>query len=89
MADGGAITLSASVRDDRLSIEVEDDGPGIPADLLATVFDRFSKSPESRGSGLGLAIARAIVTAHRGTITAISDPSLSRGTTIRISLPLG
>lgn len=89
MPDGGTITLSAAVDDGRLSIEVVDDGPGIPAELLATVFDRFSKSPESRGSGLGLAIARAIVTAHGGTIAATSDPGVRRGTEIRISLPLG
>jgi two-component system, OmpR family, sensor histidine kinase BaeS len=89
MPDGGTITLSAAVRDGELAIEVADDGPGIPPELLATVFDRFSKSPESRGSGLGLAIARAIVTAHGGTIAATSDPAGGRGTTIRVSLPLG
>jgi two-component system OmpR family sensor kinase len=68
-------------------IEVTDDGPGIPADLLPTVFERFTKSTESRGSGLGLSIARAIVTAHGGTIAAESGSS-GHGTTIRISLPL-
>jgi two-component system sensor histidine kinase BaeS len=88
MPGGGTITLSAAVRDGELAIEVADDGPGIPPELLATVFDRFSKSPESRGSGLGLAIGRAIVTAHGGTIAASSDPAGARGTTIRISLPL-
>jgi two-component system sensor histidine kinase BaeS len=89
MPDGGTIALSAALRDGALSIEVADDGPGIPPEILASVFDRFTKSPESRGSGLGLAIARAIVTAHGGTIGAASDPSLAHGTTIRISLPLG
>jgi two-component system sensor histidine kinase BaeS len=88
MPGGGTITLSAAVRDGELAIEVADDGPGIPPELLATVFDRFSKSPESRGSGLGLAIGRAIVTAHGGTIAASSDPAGARGTTIRILLPL-
>lgn len=88
MPDGGTITLSVAAADGHLLIEVADDGPGIPADLLATVFDRFSKAPESRGSGLGLAIARAIVTAHGGTIEARSDPAEARGTTIRIALPL-
>ena len=86
MADGGAITLRAAVRDTALVIEVEDDGPGIPADLLPTVFERFTKSTASRGSGLGLAIARAIVTAHGGTITA--ESRTDAGTTIRISLPI-
>ncbi len=88
MPDGGAITLAAAAADGRLSITVSDDGPGIPADLLPTVFERFTKSATSRGSGLGLSIARAIVTAHGGTIGATSDPG-QRGTTIRISLPVG
>ena len=89
MSDGGSISLSAAVRDGALSISVADDGPGIPPDLLPTVFDRFTKSATSRGSGLGLAIARAIVTAHGGSIAAESGAPQRRGTTIRISLPLG
>jgi two-component system sensor histidine kinase BaeS len=88
MPDGGMVSLTASRRDDSLVIEVTDDGPGIPADLLPTVFERFTKSTESRGSGLGLSIARAIVTAHTGTIAAEPGPG-GRGTTIRIALPLG
>ena len=68
-----------------LEIVVTDDGPGIPPDLLPTVFDRFAKTAESRGSGLGLAIARAIVEAHGGTISASSTPG--SGTTMRVSLP--
>jgi two-component system, OmpR family, sensor histidine kinase BaeS len=92
MPDGGTVTLSAVRRDGSLLLEVTDDGPGIPADLLPTVFERFSKSTESRGSGLGLSIARAIVIAHGGSIAAIS-PAAGRstprpGTTIRISMPL-
>ena len=87
LPDGGAITLVAAVRQGALAIEVVDDGPGIPPELQGSIFDRFTKSAESRGSGLGLAIARAIVTAHGGTIAAQSDPA-PRGTTIRISLPL-
>jgi len=70
-----------------LEIAVVDDGPGIPPDLLATVFDRFAKSSESRGSGLGLAIAKAIVEAHGGTIVAESPPG--GGTTIRFTIPIG
>jgi two-component system sensor histidine kinase BaeS len=89
MPDGGTVTLSAAAGDGTLSIEVSDDGPGIPAEQLETVFERFAKSAESRGSGLGLAIARAIVTAHGGTITATAYPAARRGTTIRIALPLG
>lgn len=87
MTGGGTITLSAAMRDGALAIEVADDGPGIPPELLGSVFDRFTKSAQSRGSGLGLSIARAIVTAHGGTITAASPAADGHGTTVRISLP--
>jgi signal transduction histidine kinase len=88
MPDGGAITLTATMTADRLKIEVADDGPGIPPELLPNVFERFTKSTTSRGSGLGLAIAHAIVTAHGGSIEALSDPPRP-GTRIRITLPVG
>ena len=89
MPDGGTITLAASMRDGTLTLTVADDGPGIPADLLPNVFERFAKSPTSRGSGLGLAIARAIVEAHGGSIAARSTeaPAAGHGTTITITLP--
>ena len=84
MPDGGTIVLAASSTAPdggpgasspvRVILEVIDDGPGIPAELRESVFDRFAKSASSRGSGLGLAIARAIVEAHGGTITAGPGP---------------
>jgi signal transduction histidine kinase len=89
---GGRLTISARKAATPagsypgLEIAVADNGPGISAELLPTVFDRFAKSAESRGSGLGLAIARAIVEAHGGTIAASSAPG--SGTTIRLVLPL-
>jgi signal transduction histidine kinase len=86
MPDGGSILLAARVDGDSLVIEVTDDGPGIAPELRSTLFDRFTKSAGSRGSGLGLAIARAIVTAHGGSIDASSGPE-GKGTTLRISLP--
>jgi signal transduction histidine kinase len=69
-----------------VAITVSDQGPGIAPALLATVFDRFAKTAESRGSGLGLAIAKAIVEAHGGTIEAASAPD--QGTTITVTLPI-
>jgi len=84
----GTITLAARAVGASLVIDVVDDGPGIAAELLGSVFDRFAKSAESRGSGLGLSIARAIVLAHGGTIEAASPPTPGgRGTRIRITLP--
>jgi len=83
---GGTVTVSGRRARDGVELAVADTGPGIPHELLPTVFERFAKSAESRGSGLGLAIARAIVQAHGGTIAAESLPG--DGTTIRLSLPL-
>jgi signal transduction histidine kinase len=82
---GGSVRIAARSVPNGVEVEVVDDGPGIPPELLPTVFDRFAKSTESRGSGLGLAIARAIVVAHGGSIAAV--PGDGPGTTIRFSLP--
>ncbi|HTK45795.1 MAG TPA: ATP-binding protein [Patescibacteria group bacterium] len=86
MPGGGSISISARAQPDALVIEVTDTGPGIAPELRSTLFERFTKSAGSRGSGLGLAIARAIVTAHGGTIEAAAGRD-GAGTTLRISLP--
>jgi len=57
---GGVVSLSVDCEDKMVSIEIADEGPGIPEDQLDSIFDRFHKASESRsttGSGLGLAIA--------------------------------
>ena len=82
---GGTVRIGGHLSAEGVVLEVVDDGPGIPAELLPTVFDRFAKSSDSRGSGLGLAIARAIVESHGGRIAAESPPG--GGTTIRLVLP--
>jgi len=81
----GSIEVTVTPFDSDISVSVHDTGPGIAADVLPNVFDRFTRSPESPGAGLGLAIAKSLVTAHGGTITAQSVPGL--GTTIRFSVP--
>jgi signal transduction histidine kinase len=65
-------------------IEVEDDGPGIPADTLDRIFDVFY-SNRGGGTGLGLPIARQIVDRHGGAIEV--DTAEGEGTTFRIRLP--
>jgi len=77
------------------TITVCDDGPGIPAELLPRVTERFARgdASRSRGSGgttgLGLAIAESIVTAHGGTMAVTSDQTpAAHGTRVTISLPL-
>lgn len=62
------------------------------AEVAARITERFYRADPSRsrrhgGSGLGMAIADAVVTAHQGRIEVDSEPN--RGTTIRVSLPLG
>lgn len=66
-------------------IEVTDHGPGIPPELLPTVFERFARGATG-GTGLGLAIAKEYVERQGGTISAHSSPG--QGTTIRFTLPL-
>jgi two-component system sensor histidine kinase MprB len=69
------------------TVEVSDDGPGIPADDLPYIFDRFYRSAKARalpGSGLGLAIVRRIADMHHGTVEAIP---LQQGVKFRISVP--
>lgn len=83
---GGRVRVVARRAADSVVVEVVDNGPGIPAELLPNVFDRFVKDTASPGSGLGLAIARDLVQAHGGTIEALSPPG--HGTTIRFSLPV-
>ena len=70
-----------------IEIEVRDTGPGIDADLLPHVFDRFARGAGSSGSGLGLSIARGLVELHGGTIQAASPAA--GGTAITIRLPAG
>ena len=69
-------------------LTVRDHGPGISAEDLAHVFDRFYRGAESRGrpgSGLGLAIVRQVVRQHGGTVTAERAPG--GGTLMRVRLP--
>jgi signal transduction histidine kinase len=63
---GRPITISTVTDNDHLSISVADHGPGIAAEELPKIFDRFYRGSTSRGSGLGLAIARNFVEAHGG-----------------------
>jgi two-component system OmpR family sensor kinase len=60
-------------------VDVSDDGPGIPPELLPHVFERFARGDSARSratgsTGLGLAIVRAVVSAHGGTVTVDSVP---------------
>src|SRR5512138_3790031 len=75
--EGGQITLMSAPAEGATAISVRDSGPGIPAEHLPLIFDRFYKADASRkaagGSGLGLSIVKAIVERHGGTISAHNE----------------
>ena len=83
-------TIQVVVRQagDETELVVEDDGPGIPAELADRVFDRFVRGDDDRGSstGLGLAIVRAVAESHGGTAR-LETPMTGRGARFVIRLP--
>lgn len=88
--NGLVIRAGLSKQGDFACIELSDNGPGIPADKLPYVFDRFYRIDNERtkdlmSTGLGLAIARELVEAHGGRITAASE--VGKGTCFKITLP--
>ncbi len=87
---GSRIALRSRRAGDRLEFSVEDNGPGIDAVDLPLVFEKFYRGKKStgkgKGTGMGLAIARAILTAHGGSIEVSSTPA--EGTVFRFWVPL-
>jgi signal transduction histidine kinase len=80
----GAIRVTAIRNNTRVSIEVADDGPGVPQKARAHLFQAFQGSARAGGTGLGLAVAYELVTAHGGHIQLMETP---RGTTFHIEIP--
>lgn len=85
-----SIGIDAAVKDDRLQLDVWDNGPGIPAGQEQKIFDKFARGNKESavpGVGLGLAICHAIVEVHGGTLTAYNRPQ--GGACFRVTLPQG
>jgi signal transduction histidine kinase len=82
----GVVRISTLLDGDRVRVEVEDTGPGIPPETLARVFDPFftTKDP-GRGAGLGLAISLTLAEALGGALTVESKPG--KGSRFRLWLP--
>ena len=87
----GRLQLSAGVSEDQLFFAVADEGPGIPEDERAKIFDMFYTAARGdrggQGTGLGLAICQGMVGAHGGHIR-VADGIDGRGTCITLFLPL-
>ena len=89
---GGRICLRACVIGNDVVVTVDDDGDGIAADILPTVFTLFAQGPRTLarsqgGLGIGLNIVRNVVEMHGGSVSAAS-PGLGHGTVFTVRLPL-
>ena len=96
MAGGGTLTVRTAFHEasatppgepPQITVDIEDTGPGIPAEHLSKVFEPFytTKSP-GQGTGLGLAIVRKIVQIHGGTITLGNRPEGGARATLTFDL---
>jgi two-component system sensor histidine kinase BaeS len=88
---GGRLRISTGRANGRVAIDFEDSAPGVPADTLPHLFERFyrvegSRSRANGGAGLGLAIVRSVVEAHDGAIEAGASPL--GGVRVTITLPV-
>ena len=89
MPHGGTLLLSTGFSGTGREIEilVRDDGAGIPAEILPTIFEPFVTTKDrTHGTGLGLAVSRSIIERHSGKISIQSE--VGKGTTVKITLPL-
>lgn len=85
---GGAITISTRTSGTAATLEVVDNGPGIPEDDLPHVFERFwrgANGHRTSGSGIGLAVVAELVAVHHGTVTAGNVPA--GGARLTVTLP--
>src|SRR5215472_7706403 len=84
--EGGRIELAAYPDKESVVIEVRDDGPGIPDEELAYIFESFRSGSSRGGTGMGLAIVKAIVEAHGGAVSAENPPG--GGASFQLRLPV-
>ena len=85
MGGKGKIQISTKLTDSKVKIIVEDNGPGMPAEIVEKIFEPFYTT-KKEGTGLGLYITHLIVLAHRGEIRCQSE--VGKGTQFIIDLPL-
>jgi signal transduction histidine kinase len=79
------VLLRARLARDGVELSVEDNGSGIPADVLGQIFEpSFTTKTQQRGTGLGLALTRLVITRHHGEIDVQSSPT---GTLVTVWFP--
>ena len=89
----GKVTITGTLADESVCVQITDTGPGIEPEHLPYIFERFYRTDAARsrhtgGTGLGLAIVRAIVEAHNGTVQVVSPVKDEYGTSFTICLPI-
>ena len=84
-ASSGRVVVSASADEEGVTCTVQDNGAGIPLELLSKVFDKLATDPDKEGWGLGLAIVKQIVEAHGGNVSAESTHGF--GATFTFNVP--
>src|SRR5262245_49764831 len=86
---GGCVTVSLSINERAALVTVEDNGQGIPAADLASIFEPFWRGHDSSGEGfgIGLALVRGIVELHDGSISVFSDGP-GKGSRFAVTLPI-
>lgn len=82
---GGTVSLQMTLRGQEVLVRITDDGPGIPPDVLARIYER-DFTTKGTGSGIGLFVARALVEMHAGEIKV--ESSEGRGTSVEVRLPV-
>lgn len=88
MAEGGTLTVTTALDDDKVEVTVADTGTGMDPEHAARIFEPFYTTKQNqRGAGLGLFLTLTTLKAHGGTITVETAPG--RGTTMRMRLPRG
>jgi signal transduction histidine kinase len=85
LREGGQIRVGFLRENGPVLIRVEDNGPGIPPEIRASVFDPFVTMGKQKGTGLGLAITKRVVDQHGGSIGFVTEPD--KGTTFEIRIP--
>ncbi len=85
----GRISVSVFANSEKVSLGVEDDGPGIPVEERQKVFERFYRilGSDAPGSGLGLSIVKEIATSHHAEISIHSGPD-GKGTVVKVEFPV-
>lgn len=87
MPDGGKLTFRVFARGNRVAVEVEDTGAGIPQENVSKIFEPFFTTKEvGKGTGLGLAVCYGIISEHGGRLNVRS--AVGKGTTFSIYLPI-